>query len=335
MTPVIAFGEALVDMLSSRLGDGPAGRTPDGRTPGSGQPETFTPYAGGAPANVAVACARLGVPSRFLGMLGEDHFGDFLAEELAAHGVDTSGVVRTREARTALAFVSRDAHGERTFDFYRPPAADLLYRLEHLPAGVFAEPAIVHFCSNSLTEPEISETTLAMAEMARRAGCLVSVDANLRHNLWETGEADISLVTQLVDAADLLKLSRDELDYLRADHPRDSWLAERLAAGVKLAVITDGPGEVNLIGVGLDDRVTPPPVVAVDTTAGGDAFIGGLLAELAEVTASLGIDGDWHKDRDFLHRAVDIACRCGAHAVTRPGAYASLPTRDDLARLRG
>ncbi|MDN3521830.1 carbohydrate kinase family protein [Halomonas ramblicola] len=323
MTPIIAFGEALVDMLSSRLGEA-AGDAP----------ETFTPYAGGAPANVAVACARLGVPSRFLGMLGEDYFGDFLAGELAAHGIDTSGVVRTREARTALAFVSRDADGERTFDFYRPPAADLLYRLEHLPAGVFSSPAILHLCSNSLTEPAIAETTLAMAEMARRAGCLVSVDANLRHNLWDGGEADISLVTRLLDGADLLKLSGDELDYLRADHPQNAWLAERLAAGVKAIVITDGPGEVRLKGVEIETRVAPPRVQAVDTTAGGDAFIGGLLAELADYTGEAGIEAEWHRDADFLARAVDTACRCGAHAVTRPGAYASLPTREDLVRLR-
>ncbi|HET8791631.1 MAG TPA: PfkB family carbohydrate kinase, partial [Modicisalibacter sp.] len=131
MTPVVAFGEALVDMLSSRLGDARG-------------PETFTPYAGGAPANVAVACARLGVPSRFLGMVGADRFGAFLVDEMRTHGVDTSGVVSTDQARTALAFVSRDTSGERTFDFYRPPAADLLYRLEHLPAGIFAKPAIVH-----------------------------------------------------------------------------------------------------------------------------------------------------------------------------------------------
>ncbi|MGY6566912.1 MAG: carbohydrate kinase family protein [Halomonadaceae bacterium] len=324
MLSVIAFGEALVDMLSSRLGD-----------LADGAPETFTPYAGGAPANVAVACARLGIPSRFLGMLGEDHFGDFLAAELVAHGVEISGVVRTREARTALAFVSRDAHGERTFDFYRPPAADLLYRLEHLPPGVFAEPAIVHFCSNSLTEPEIADTTLAMADMASRAGCLVSVDANLRHNLWASGSADIALVTQLIDRAGLVKLSTDELDYLRADHPAEAWLAERLAAGVRLLVITDGPGEVRAMGVGRELRHAPPRVEAVDTTAGGDAFIGGLLAELADYLDSTELASDWHQDEAFLHRALRTAANCGAHAVTRPGAYAALPDRDDLARLRG
>ena len=106
MTPIIAFGEALVDMLSSRLGAATDAQ------------ETFTPYAGGAPANVAVACARLGVPSQFLGMVGDDTFGHFIVRELNSHGVDTSGVVFTQEARTALAFVSRDEAGERTFFFF-------------------------------------------------------------------------------------------------------------------------------------------------------------------------------------------------------------------------
>lgn len=314
MTPIIAFGEALVDMLSSRLGD-------------ASGPETFTPYAGGAPANVAVACARLGVPSRFLGMVGDDTFGHFIIRELQHHGVDTQGVVLTREARTALAFVSRDSDGERTFDFYRPPAADLLYRLEHLPQGVFENPAILHLCSNSLTDPEIADTTLAMAAMAKRAGCLVSVDANLRHNLWAEANADMGLVTQLLDSAELVKVSLEELDYLRGDHPQDAWIAERLAAGVKVMLITDGPNRVALKGVGIDQSIAPPKVNAVDTTAGGDAFIGGLLAELSRH----GIDEGWHQDTDVLARAVEIACRCGAHAVTRPGAYAALPTPADIA----
>ncbi|RUR32935.1 carbohydrate kinase [Vreelandella andesensis] len=317
MTPVIAFGEALVDMLSSRLGDD------------TGQ-ETFTPYAGGAPANVAVACARLNVPSQFLGMVGDDTFGHFLIRELKSHGVDTQGVMLTKEARTALAFVSRDTSGERTFDFYRPPAADLLYRLEHLPHGVFEQPAIVHLCSNSLTDSEIAGTTLAIASMAKRAGCLVSVDANLRHNLWAEGTADLWLVTELLDSADLVKVSLEELDYLRGGHSQEAWLSERLAAGVKVIVITDGPNNVVLKGVGIDQTVIPPQVNAVDTTAGGDAFIGGLLAELSQH----GIDENWHQDSAFLTRAVDIACRCGAHAVTRPGAYAALPTHSDIDALR-
>ncbi|BBI62631.1 hypothetical protein HSBAA_39370 [Vreelandella sulfidaeris] len=221
MTPVIAFGEALVDMLSSRLGQQPMTRKP------------LRPMRAGRLPMWRSPVPALGVPSQFLGMVGDDTFGHFIVRELDSHGVDTSGVVYTQQSRTALAFVSRDTHGERTFDFYRPPAADLLYRLEHLPQGVFENPAILHLCSNSLTDPEIADVTLAMATMAKRAGCLVSVDANLRHNLWPSREADTHLVTQLLDSAELLKLSLEELDYLRADHPAEAWLSERLASGLR------------------------------------------------------------------------------------------------------
>ncbi|MCB8890207.1 carbohydrate kinase family protein [Vreelandella malpeensis] len=320
MLPIVAFGEALVDMLSSRLGE-QAGT------------ETFTPYAGGAPANVAVACARLGVPSRFLGMLGDDGFGRFIEAELARHGVDTRGVVFTRQARTALAFVSRDATGERTFDFYRPPAADLLYREEHLPVDAFERPVILHLCSNSLTEADIFATTLAIARRGADAGALISVDANLRHNLWAQGEASIERVTALLDTATMIKVSREELDYLRGPLNPQAWMAKRLAAGARVILVTDGPSEVRLKTATLDQGITPPRVRAVDTTAGGDAFMGGFLASISRRCAAYERPLEALDGSEALIEAVDIACRCGAFAVTRPGAYAALPTRQDIDAL--
>src|SRR5437868_7004314 len=112
---IACFGEALIDFLA-RPGAAPA------------EPTAFLQFAGGAPANVAVAAARLGAHSAFVGMLGADMFGDFLLASLGEAGVDTSGIVRTAAAPTALAFVQLDADGERSFSFYRPPAADLLFR---------------------------------------------------------------------------------------------------------------------------------------------------------------------------------------------------------------
>jgi len=115
---IVCFGEALIDMLAQP----PA--TPDA-------PRAFLQFAGGAPANVSVAVARLGGDSHFVGMLGNDMFGDFLLQSLREAGVATDGVVRTDEARTALAFVALDARGERSFSFYRPPSADMLFRAAH------------------------------------------------------------------------------------------------------------------------------------------------------------------------------------------------------------
>ncbi|TVU69203.1 MULTISPECIES: carbohydrate kinase family protein [Cobetia] len=326
MTPVIAFGEALVDMLSNKLGNQ------------SVEQETFTPYAGGAPANVAVACARLGLPSYFVGMLGQDSFGDFLHEELTAHGVRMGYVKRTSEARTALAFVSRDDDGERRFDFYRPPAADLLFRPEHAGPELFATPAIFHLCSNSLTEAPIADTSFVLASRARAAGSIVSVDANLRHNLWPNQQIDVALVTRLLDNADILKLSQEEVDALTQGQEESAWLRARLTAGVRLIVLTDGPGAIRALvrkqsGETQAVSVTPPVVKAVDTTAGGDAFIGGFLSAISEAAINATQLADWCEDDANLQAALSRAAACGAFTVTRPGAYAALPMREDLVNL--
>lgn len=132
---LVCFGEVLIDFLS------------DGK-----QPESFTKYAGGAPANVAVAATKLGLPSSFCGMLGQDMFGEFLKKELHSLGVDTQYCQFTDKAKTALAFVSLDEQGERSFSFYRPPAADLLFRVDDFQSTMFSSHSILHVCSNSLTE---------------------------------------------------------------------------------------------------------------------------------------------------------------------------------------
>ncbi|BBM05993.1 hypothetical protein HAALTHF_42670n [Vreelandella aquamarina] len=117
MTPVIAFGEALIDMLSSRLGDNTG-------------PETFTPYAGGAPANVAVACARLNVPSQFLGMVGDDTFGHFLIRELKSHGVDTraSCLPKKRARRWRLSPATAVASAPSISTAHRPPTCSTAWK---------------------------------------------------------------------------------------------------------------------------------------------------------------------------------------------------------------
>src|SRR5215469_5338357 len=158
---VLCFGEALIDMH---------GQDNDGH----GFAKQFLPFAGGAPANVAVAVAQLGGHARFAGMLGQDRFGDFLLNSLKQANVDTADVARTGDANTALAFVTLDGHGERSFSFYRPPSADLLFRAEHFRAEAFDNTSAFHVCSNSLTDPNLAAATMEGMQRARRAGTLVS-----------------------------------------------------------------------------------------------------------------------------------------------------------------
>ena len=137
MADVICLGELLIDFVPTATGtrsiDAPA----------------FKKAPGGAPANVAVGLARLGIRTAFMGRVGDDPFGHFLAGTLADAGVDIGPLRFTDQARTALAFVSLADDGEREFMFYRHPSADMLS-----PEEVDRTPSrwarLVHFGSISL-----------------------------------------------------------------------------------------------------------------------------------------------------------------------------------------
>ncbi|WP_237068019.1 carbohydrate kinase family protein [Microbulbifer guangxiensis] len=316
MLKVVCFGEALVDLLSDRISG----------NDGAGEMEQFRKFPGGAPANAAVAVAKLGGEAYFAGMLGDDLFGRFLLEELKAQGVKTDYVRFTDVAKTALAFVSLDEYGERSFEFYRPPAADLCFRPAHFHEQTFAGQGILHLCSNSLTDSEIAETTMHAAELAQARGWLVSVDVNLRHNLWLAGAADSARVLELVQRADIVKMSREERDYLAAS---ENFNDELLAQRPQLLLITDGPQPLHWITSTGQGQIQPPMTRAVDTTAAGDGFIGGLIYQLARQQVTPANLGEW-LNAETLIEALSFACACGAHAASLPGAFPSLPSQQSL-----
>ncbi|MCY0964951.1 carbohydrate kinase family protein [Parathalassolituus penaei] len=322
MLSTIAFGEALIDMLSSRVGG------TDDTT------ESFTKYAGGAPANVAVAVARLGGRSFMAGKIGDDMFGHFLRDEFHAAGVDTRYLLSTREANTALAFVSLDANGERSFSFYRNPSADLLFRADEFQPQWFAEPGILHICSNTLTTPEIAAVTLAGVQMARAHGWLVSFDLNLRHNLWAAGAAERDPVWRLVAEATLLKMSKEELEYMCAGQSEQATLQRLFDSPAQLLLITDGGQPLRILVRTADgfreSSLTPPAVTMVDSTGAGDAFVGGLLFQLASADISAAGLADFCANSERLHNSLLFAARCGGYAAAHYGAFAAMPTLADL-----
>ena len=81
------------------------------------------------------------------------------------------------------AFVALDEHGERSFSFYRPPAADLLFRAAHFTPACFEGTGVFHVCSNSLTGAEIADATYEGMRRARESGATVSIDALGRFQL--------------------------------------------------------------------------------------------------------------------------------------------------------
>ena len=321
MDRIVCFGEALIDFSPA-----PASQP--------GQPRMFVQHAGGAPANVAVAVARLGGAAEFVGMLGADMFGDFLLDSLRDAGVETRHVQRTSEAPTALAFVALDAHGERSFSFYRPPAADLLFRDSDLADEVFEQARVLHVCSNSMTEAAIADTTVAAMQRARRAGVLTSFDMNLRPALWHSGTDPTPRIWNALALADVVKLSREELEFLVDTSGDESTVLQRLWQGAtRLLVITDGARALRWLTPHGQGTLDSFPVTTVDSTAAGDAFTGGLLLGLATHSITPATLTAFASDPEALPGTLRFAAACGAFAATRPGAFAAMPTRADAEDL--
>jgi len=318
---IVCFGEALIDMLAQP----PA--SPE-------EPRNFLQYAGGAPANVAVAAARLGADVHFAGMLGNDMFGDFLFDSLASAGVATDCIVRTGEAKTALAFVALDEHGERSFSFYRPPAADLLFRARDFGSACFDGTRVFHVCSNSMTEAGIADATYEGMRLARASGAVVSIDLNLRPALWPQGEDPSPRLWQALVEADLVKLSREELEYLAGPlGGEDAVMARLWQHRAQLLVITDGASQVRWYTRAARGTVETFRVTPRDTTAAGDAFVGGLLFHMTRDDRLRAGFASFVSDTDAVTAAIRFAAAVGALAVTRKGAFAAMPSVEEVDAL--
>ncbi|MEO5559020.1 MAG: carbohydrate kinase [Dokdonella sp.] len=321
MNRIVCFGEALIDFLGVPPVD-------------PQQPRAFLQHAGGAPANVAVGIARLGGHAEFVGMLGMDMFGDFLLDSLRGAGVHVGHVQRTSDAPTALAFVSLDTDGERSFSFYRPPAADLLFREDALADQVFASTRIFHTCSNSLTESPIADATFACMQRARSAGALVSFDMNLRPALWPAGTDVGPRIWTALERADVVKLSTEEFAFLASQLGGDSAVLENIWLGcARFVVVTDGARALRWFTPERQGTLDPFHVRAVDTNAAGDAFVAGMLHELARRGVDAASLQEIARDPSAIGDVLRFAAACGAIAVTRHGAFSAMPTRDEVHAL--
>ncbi|WP_269531507.1 carbohydrate kinase [Chitinimonas sp. BJYL2] len=311
MKPLLAFGEALIDLLQD-----PA------------EPSRYYRNAGGAPANVAVGFAKLGGPAAFIGMLARDSFGQFLQAELAGFGVDTRWLSYTDAANTALAVVSL-ADGERSFHFYRPPSADLLFSPADFDAAAFADAPLYHFCSNTLTHADIRASTQAGLALATKHGCLISFDVNLRPSLWPAGTPDLAGIRTLLPQVQVLKCSLEEWQAL-AEGDEAALIAHCLGGQTRLILITDGSQPLRWITRDGAGTLAVEAVPVLDSTAAGDAFVAGLLYQLARDDITAAALDAWLGDASRLQSALRFASRCGGLACTRYGAFAALPTMAEL-----
>ncbi len=268
MNKLYTIGELLIDF------------TPTEQNASIATVEQFTKNAGGAPANVAAACAKLGQQAAILTQVGQDAFGDFLIDTLKQAGVDTNYILQTIEGETSLAFVSLTSDGGRDFVFYRRHAADLLYNKEQLPANLFTAKDILHFCSVNLVESPMKHAHVALIEQAHHAGSLVSFDPNVRLPLWNDEMACRQTILEFLPKAHIVKLSEEELLFITAIEDEETAVHSLFQGKVQVLIITRGAEGASLYTKNLHVIVPADEVHAIDTTGAGDAFIGAMLAIL-------------------------------------------------------
>ena len=311
MPDIITLGELLIDFVPTVSGvsliEAPA----------------FKKAPGGAPANVAAGLAKLGVSCAFLGKVGEDAFGQFLKETLDNVGVNTEGLVFSKEARTALAFVSLRADGEREFMFYRHPSADMLYRPDEVAVDMIREAKVFHFGSISLISEPSRSATLAALDAAREAGRLVSYDPNLRLALWPDADAAKAGMLSVWEQAALIKVSEEELAFLSGEDDPAKAVEKLWHENLQLLVITRGKDGCTYFTPDFHGTVPGFPVKPVDTTGAGDGFVAGLLRGLVKQPDALQSEAQ-------LQALCRFANAVGALTTTQRGAIPALPTLSEI-----
>lgn len=276
---------------------------------------------GGAPANVAVGIARLGGASGFIGRVGDDPFGKFMQATLQQENVDTTFMHTDAKHRTSTVVVSLDEHGERSFTFMVRPSADLFITTDDLPH--FEHGQWLHTCTISMSRDPARNTTFVAMEAIKKAGGYVSFDPNIRSDLWEDEQTLLTCIERALSLADVVKLSVEELVFMSGETDLTKGIEYLMARyPLKLLLVTQGKDGVLAHHMGQTTHFPARPVVCVDTTGAGDAFVAGLLHGLA----TLGLPEEKESLGVILHQAQ----LCGALATTAKGAMTALPFQRDL-----
>lgn len=311
---VVALGELLIDFTQNGLS-------------AQGNP-LLEANPGGAPCNVLALLSKLGHKTAFLGKVGQDGFGDQLADALTEVGIDTRGLRRDPVVHTTLAVVHTHPDGDREFSFYRNPGADMNLRSEELDRKLLADTTIFHFGSLSMTDEPCRSASREAIALAEASGALLSFDPNLREPLWHSLDEAKEQILYGMAHCQILKISDNEIQWLSGREDYDegiAWLRSQF--NIPLILLSLGKdGSRAYCG---DVRVEVPAHLmpnTIETTGAGDTFFGGVLHYILE--------HGWHPYSEAeLNEMLAFANAGAALITTRKGALRVMPERSEIEKL--
>jgi fructokinase len=312
---VLCLGEILFDRLSDQPG-----------LPLE-QVTSWTPYPGGAPANVACALAKLGTPAGFIGCVGEDTPGETLVDLLRSIGVDGRGIQRHATAPTREIDVVRTETGDRIFagfgDRDTSEFADTHLQAQLLPVELFDSAEYLVLGTLGLAYADTRNAIDRALELAEQHFVKLLVDVNWRPMFWADPDAAPPLIQRLLKQVDFLKLSAEEAEWL-FDTQDPGIIAHRLGS-VEGVLVTDGDrGCAYCLGEN-EGKFPAFSVDVEDTTGAGDGFVAGFIHQLCQQ----GIQN--LSDPEAARKIIAYASAVGALTTLRAGAIAAQPTGAEVA----
>ncbi len=309
----LVCGEALFDFFSEDDASGLASKV------------NFKAIAGGSPFNVVVGLRRLGVDSALFAGLSTDYLGRRLQQVLQDEGVRPDYLVDFA-APTTLAMVAVGANGSPHYSFRGEGCADRQLKAEHLPA-LGADVRGLHIGSFSLVVQPIADTllTLVQRESGKR---LISLDPNVRLNPEPNIELWRSRVATLVELADLIKVSDEDLSllYPEQDPQRviEGWLQHRC----QLVFLTRGGEGATVFSKAHGSWSVPACAVKIaDTVGAGDTFQAALITWLTEQQLD-SVEGVQSLERAQIDGMLKFAVQAAALTCSKTGP--DLPYRHQL-----
>ena len=309
----LVCGEALFDFFSEDDASGLASNV------------NFKAIAGGSPFNVAVGLRRLGVDAALFAGLSTDYLGRRLQQVLQDEGVRPDYLVDFA-APTTLAMVAVGANGSPHYSFRGEGCADRQLKLEHLPE-LGPEVRGLHIGSFSLVVQPIADTLLALVQ--RESGKrLISLDPNVRLNPEPNIDLWRSRIATLVELADLIKVSDEDLSllYPEQDPQRviEGWLEHRC----QLVFLTRGGEGATVFSRAHGSWSVPASSVKIaDTVGAGDTFQAALITWLTEHQMD-SVDGVQRLSREQIDGMLTFAVQAAALTCSKTGP--DLPYRQQL-----
>lgn len=314
MAKITAMGELLIDFATKE-------------TDSSGYP-LMKANPGGAPCNFLAALTKYGMETSFIGKVGRDAFGNRLIGTLKELGINASGVVQSKDFFTTLAFVTFDEFGDREFSFSRKPGADTQITYEECDLELVKEADVFHFGTLSLVTDPACQATKELAAYAKTEGKMITFDPNLRMPLWDSEEHARQEILWGLGAADVVKISDEEVEFLWGITPEEGARKITDEFGVKLVFVTLGPKGCLYRTEKVQGMAVCPKVKPIDTTGAGDIFGGSAISGLLKTGKSIG-----ELTGEELEEITSFACCAASLSTEHPGGLTSVPEEEAVRNI--